>query len=43
MGISITEYNSKVKDDKKINLKGILLGDPVLDSTKQFLTYANTL
>jgi len=30
-------------NDKKINLKGILLGDPVLDSKKQFLTYASTL
>jgi len=43
MGTTITEYNSKAEEGKKINLKGILLGDPVLDSTKQFLTYANTL
>lgn len=32
-----------MSNDNKINLKGIFLGDPVLDSSKQMLTYANTL
>jgi len=42
MGTTIVERNTE-QGAKKINIKGILLGDPILDPKAQLPTYANTL